>query len=144
MATLDFRKVNNSLNIINQQNITVFVPLEIDITLVKESINTLSELNIPYSETLCGKDVWNKYTEIIKYQDEDFIKNKIMMKKLQSLLSLFTFSIFPNSKDLREFESGGFGKTEYGFFYLSGYEINNLYSFENGINSNAFVNSNFL
>ena len=144
IATLDFRSVNNLLNIINQQNISVFVPLKIDITLVKDSVSTLYELNIPFSETLSGKDVWNKYAEIIKYQDEDFIKNKIMMKKLQSLLSLFTFSIFPNSKDLREFESGGFGKTEYGFFYLSGYEINNLYSFENGIYSNAFVNSNIL
>ncbi|MDO9153750.1 MAG: CRISPR-associated helicase Cas3' [Paludibacter sp.] len=144
MATLDFRLVNNSLNIINQQNISIFVPLDINIDLIEDRINTLSELNIPFSETLSGKDVWNKYAEMIKYQDEDFIKNKIIMKKLQSLLTLFTFSIFPNSKDLNEFETGGYGKTEYGFFYLSGYNINNLYSFDYGINADAFKNSNFL
>jgi CRISPR-associated endonuclease/helicase Cas3 len=140
MGTLDFKEVDKSLKIIDQQNKTVFVPLEINISLMKKSIKTLEELNIPYSTVLKGTDVWNKYSELIVEQDEDFVKNKILMKKMQSVLSLFTFSIFPNGRDYDTLKTYGWEK--YGFLYLESYK--DVYSFEDGIKTDCFENSNFL
>lgn len=140
IATLNFRAVNDSLKIINQKNVSVFVPLEIDIHLVNKNITTLEELNILHSTVLSGSDVWNKYVAIIQNQEEDFVKSKIKMKKLQSLMSLFIFSIFPNGKDYETIRICG--KEEYGFLYLESY--NEIYSFENGINTERFSESNFL
>jgi CRISPR-associated endonuclease/helicase Cas3 len=140
---LNFRNVNNSLKIINQQNKSVFVPLEIDISLVKDYIKALNELGIPYSEVIKGTDIWIKFSAIINDQDEDFIKNKIQMKKLQSLMSLFTFSIFPSGNDYETIRSfGRDGKEEYGFLYLEAFQ--DIYSFESGINTEHFSESNFL
>lgn len=140
MATMNFRVVNNSLKIINQQNISVFVPLKVDIHLINEYITTLEELHIPYSTVLNGTDIWNKYVAIIQNQDEDFVKNIIQMKKLQSITSLFTFSIFPNGKDYETILT--YGKEKYGFLYLETFK--EIYSFENGINTEHFSESNFL
>lgn len=140
MATLDFRAVNNSLKIINQDNIIVFVPLEIDICLISTNITTLEELHIPYSTTLNGSDVWNKYVAIIHDQDEDFIKNKIQMKKIHSIMSLFSFSIFPNSSEYERIKT--YGYREYGYLYLESFR--GIYSFERGINTELFFESNFL
>jgi len=140
IATLDFKAVNDSLKIINQQNIFVFVPLEVDINLINTYLTTLKDLNIPYSISLHGADVWNKYITIIQKQCEDFIKNKIQMKKLQSLMSLFTFSIFPNKNEYEVIRT--YGKEEYGFLYLETFQ--QIYSFKNGIDTKRFPESNFL
>lgn len=140
MATLNFRAVNDSLKIINQKNESVFVPLDIDINLLKDSISILKELSIPYSSVLNGADVWNKYIFILKEQNEDFVKNKVQIKKIQSLLSLFSFSIFPNGNDYETIQT--YGSNEYGFLYLESFK--NIYSFENGINTKQLSNSNFL
>ncbi|NLE62630.1 MAG: hypothetical protein GX612_02165, partial [Bacteroidales bacterium] len=104
------------------------------------NITTLEELHIPYLTVLNGTDVWNKYSTIIHDQDEDFVKNKIQMKKLQSLISLFTFSIFPNGKDYETIRT--YGKEEYGFLYLETFQ--EIYSFEDGIDPGRFLDSNFL
>jgi len=97
-------------------------------------------LHIPFSTTLNGIDVWNKYSNIINDQDEDFVKNKIQMKKIQSLMSLFTFSIFPSGKDYEVIRT--YGREEYGYLYLESNK--DIYSFENGINTAFFSESNFL
>ncbi|MDK2978900.1 MAG: CRISPR-associated endonuclease/helicase Cas3 [Bacteroidales bacterium] len=140
MATLDFRCVNNSLKIINKENVLVFVPLDIDICLISSSIMAIDQLHIPYSTTLSGSDVWDKYVTIIQDQNEDFIKNKIQMKKIQSIMSLFSFSIFPNSREYESIKT--YGCEKYGFLYLESFR--DIYSFENGINTEKFSESNFL
>lgn len=140
MATLDFKGVNDSLKIINQKNIIVFVPLEIEICLISTNTTMLKELNIPYSTTLNGTVVWNKFIAIIQDQDEDFIKNKIQMKKIQSLMSFFSFSIFPNGNDYEKIKTYGYEK--YGFLYLENFR--GIYSFECGLNAELFSKSNFL
>ncbi|MCI1785511.1 MAG: CRISPR-associated helicase Cas3' [Bacteroidales bacterium] len=140
VATLNFRAVNDSLKIIDQQNVSVFVPLEIDSHLINKNIATLEELHIPYSTVLNGMDVWNKYVAIVQDQDEDFVKDKIQMKKLQSLLSLFTFSVFPKGQDYENLRT--YGREELGFLYLENYD--KIYSLEDGLNVDGFSYSNFL
>ncbi|MDD3063644.1 MAG: CRISPR-associated helicase Cas3' [Massilibacteroides sp.] len=140
ISTLDFRKVSESMAIIKQQTISVFVPLEIDIQLIGEQICILDEFHIPYSEVLNGKDVWKEYGLIVREQKEDFIKNKIQMKKIQSLMALFTFSVFANGKEIEILKT--YAIEEYGFLYLESYK--SIYSFEDGINTSRFSDLNFL
>lgn len=142
VSKLDFKGVNDELRIITAENISIFVPLSIDIRYFEQFIGTLNDLNIPYHEMLQGKDVWNCYESVIKNQDEDFVKNKIQMKKLQGLMSNFVFSIFPTGEDARNLISSGYGRMVYGFLYLENY--NEIYSFENGINTDVLKNSNFI
>lgn len=144
IGTLNFREVNESLRIIDQQNCYVFVPIEIDISLITENIPILQELNIPYSDNLSGKNVWDKYVDIIiQKQKEDFIKNKIKMNKIQSLISLFTFSIYTYSSDYKILCTySRNGREEYGYLYLESYA--EIFTFEDGINTSLLSESNFL
>lgn len=141
VAHLDYPKVNNSFSIINQQNTTVFVPLQIDSYLLDESFSTiLKDLDIECSDTVSGLDVWNAYKKIVFSEDEDFILNRIKLNKIRALMSLFTFSVFPNSKEENTLKT--YGKEEFGYLFLESYS--KIYSFENGIDTNEFQESNFL
>ena len=141
VAHLDYPKVNNSFSIINQQNTTVFVPLQIDSDLLDESFSTiLKDLDIECSNTVSGLDVWNAYKEIVFSEDEDFILNRIKLNKIRALMSLFTFSVFPNSKEENTLKT--YGVEEFGYLFLESYS--KIYSFENGIDTNEFQESNFL
>lgn len=141
VAHLDYPKVNNSFSIINQQNTTVFVPLQIDSYLLDESFSIiLKDLDIESSDTVSGLDVWNSYKKIVFSEDEDFILNRIKLNKIRALMSLFTFSVFPNSKEENTLKT--YGKEEFGYLFLESYS--KIYSFENGIDTNEFQESNFL
>ena len=141
VAHLDYPKVNNSFSIINQQNTTVFVPLQIDSDLLDESFSTiLKDLDIECSNTVSGLDVWNAYKEIVFSEDEDFILNRIKLNKIRALMSMFTFSVFPNSKEENTLKT--YGVEEFGYLFLESYS--KIYSFENGIDTNEFQESNFL
>lgn len=140
IATLNFRNVNESFKIIDHDNVSIFVPLNISVNFIGKTIDTIKELKIPYSTDISGIDVWNKYSEIITSEDEDFITNKIRMRELQSIMSLFTFSVFPNGKDYESLKT--YGIEEYGFLYLENYD--EIFSFEDGLLVESFSNSNFL
>ena len=140
IATLNFRKVNESFKIIDHDNVSIFVPLDLDINLIGNTIETIKDLKIPYSTNISGVNVWKKYSEIITTQDEDFIKNKIRMRELQSVLSLFIFSVFPNGKDYESLKT--YGIEDHGFLYLENYD--KIFSLEDGLLVENFKDSNFL
>lgn len=140
IATLNFNEVNKSFKIIDQQSRSVFVPLEIAVSLIPRYINTLNDLSIPYSVVVSGADVWKKYIKIITTESESFIKKKINLKKLQSIMSVFTFSIFPNGKDYELLKT--YGREEYGFLYLE--TFNEVYSFDDGVLTKNLQESNFI
>lgn len=141
VAHLDYPKINNSFSIINQQNTTVFVPLQINSDLLDESFSAiLKDLDIEYSDTVSGLDVWNAYKEIVLSEDEDFILSRIKLNKIRALMSLFTFSVFPNSKEENTLKT--YGVEEFGYLFLESYS--KIYSFENGIDTDEFQESNFL
>lgn len=140
VATLNFRSVNNALKLIESPSISVFVPMLIDNRYFNEYRSVLEEFQISYEETVSGEAVWNIFTSIIQNQDEDYVKNKIKMKKVQSLMSNFTFSIFPNSRDYKILETYGYEK--YGYFYLETYK--DIYTVEDGINTTILSTSQYL
>ena len=141
VAHLDYKAVDKSFEIISQKNISVFVPLPINANLIDESfVQIIEELEIEHTDTVSGFEVWGKYKEIILSQDDDFILNRIRLNKIRTLISLFTFSIFQNSKEESTLKT--YGKEEYGYLFLESYSV--IYSLENGIDTLKFHESCFL
>lgn len=139
ISTLDFDSVDNSFKIIAQKNLSVFVPL----TLYKQQLGDIyvlaAGLGMAVDEAVDGRSVWNKFVDTIKNQDEDFVKSRILLKKMLSIISSFTFSIFLAGKDFETIKT--YGTEQYGFFYLENYQ--DVYSYEEGINTSALQYSNF-
>lgn len=137
---LDFLRVNGDLKLIDSDSISVFVPLKLDIDYFKDHIDTLNDLSIPYDESVDGRDVWDRYESLIFNQDEDFVRNRINMKKIQGVMSYYIFSIFPRGKDFELLHT--YGEEKYGFLYLDSYQ--DVYSLGNGINTDVLSNSIFV
>jgi CRISPR-associated endonuclease/helicase Cas3 len=138
---LDCTAVNYSFEIIDRQNRSIFIPLEIDTELIDTKLLKIAdEFGMDTDTALSGQEVWNKYEEVIKNQDVDFVRNRIMLDKIQSLMSQFTISIFPESKDAELLKI--YGEEKYGYLFLESYY--DVYSFENGINTTVLQHSNFL
>lgn len=141
VGRLDYPNVDKSYSIINNKNTTVFIPLSIDSNLIEEPfVEIAKELGIDNNAILSGLDVWAKYKEFVTTQDGEFVLNRIKLNKIRTLLSLFTFSIFPDSKEADLLNT--YGREEYGYLFLESYS--EIYSFENGINTNMFQESNYL
>jgi CRISPR-associated endonuclease/helicase Cas3 len=140
IATLNYRKVDDELQIISSNNVSVFVPLSIPIDYLQSYTDILNDFKIPYNENISGADVWKLYNDILTQGDENFIHKRIQMEKLQGLMSNFIFTIFPSVKDYESLRI--YGCNEYGFFYLERNE--DVYSFENGINTEKLKDSNFI
>jgi CRISPR-associated endonuclease/helicase Cas3 len=141
VARLDYTAVDKSLEIINNKTITVYVPISINMSLIGESLAAIADnLGIEYNEMISGRNVWRKYCDIIDSQDEDFVLNRIKLNKINALMSQFTFSVFPNSKEAEILRS--YGKEDNGYLFLESFS--EIYSFENGIDTSTFNSSNFL
>lgn len=141
VGRLDYPKVDKFFTIINQKSTTVFVPLSIKADLLEDSfVKRTEEFGIDHKNNISGLDIWEKYKEIITTQEDDFIQNRIKLNKIRALMSLFTFSVFPNSKEEKELKT--YGIEELGYLFLESYS--DIYSFENGINTGRFQESFFL
>lgn len=141
MLKLNCAEVNKSFEIIDRKNCSIFIPLEIDTELIDDKLLKIAnEFGFDTVTTLSGDEVWNKNEEIIKNQDADFVRNRIMLDKIQGLMSQFTISVFPESKDAELLKR--YGEEKYGYLFLESYS--DVYSFENGINTTVLQHSNFL
>lgn len=140
ISILDYSAVNNSLKLIDSPNVSVFIPMKIETKYLGKELLILDEFNIPHEQSVNGADVWQIYESTINSPNKDFVKDRIKMKKLQAIISNFTFSIFPNSKDFESIKT--FGYEKYNFLYLENYR--EIYSFEDGINTTILNNSNFI
>lgn len=140
VSRLDFIEVDQSLKLIEQDSISVFVPIDIPMALVQKEANSIRDLCIPVNEYLCGEDVWNMYEALIRTQEEDFVKSRVKMKQLSSIMSLYVFNIFPKGKDTEKLKY--YGEEKYGYLYLRSYK--EIYSLEDGINTELLKETNFL
>lgn len=140
VSRLDFIEVDKSLQLIDQDSISVFVPIDIPMTLVQKEVGSIRDLCIPFDECLSGEDVWNMYEALIHTQEEDFVKCRAKMKQLNSIMSLFVFNVFPNGKDAKQLRT--YGEEKYGYLYLRSYK--DIYSLEDGIDTELLKETNFL
>ena len=139
VISLNYPQVNNCIRIIDNTSITVFIPMELDKDLLREKLQIARDFNCIIGNAVDGKEVWGKYLELVLYKNENFINNKLKMRQLMSLMSSFTFSIYPSGKDYEILKT--FGSLQYGFFYLESWEP--VYSLEDGINTQILKDTFF-
>lgn len=139
VMSLNYPQVNNCIRIIDNTSITVFIPMELDKDLLREKLQIARDFNCIIGNAVDGKEVWGKYLELVLYKNENFINNKLKMRQLMSLMSSFTFSIYPSGKDYEILKT--FGRLQYGFFYLESWEP--VYSLEDGINTQILKDTLF-
>lgn len=111
---LDFQKVHEKFKLIDQQTLSVFVPLELPLTIKNEhdeveaffspnEIRFLEKVKLweQGDNVVNGAAVWRFYRNSCENKERptDYVVHKIEQKTLQGVLSKFTFSIFDSPKN---------------------------------------------
>ncbi len=141
ITNLNFQDTNKKFQLIEQKNISVFVPLLVPAdTFSKSELKFLETANIlPNAECkIEGSKVFDLYINLIENKSPDFIKQKVGLKTLQGIIAKFVFSIFDDSKgntrrkliafadiekvNKNNYQNSGTDGTSYGYVYLARYE----------------------
>lgn len=160
---LDFREASKNFKLIDQENISVFVPIAIPVAVEgvkegdfasifsEEELHFLQQFDIypqeyPFEKgafnAIDGQEVFALYERWVRREialPKDFVLEKIMAKRLKGVLSKFVFSIYAFSKTTDFLKQ--YGSERFGYFYLENTEI---YSFEDGIQEKAELETIFL
>jgi CRISPR-associated endonuclease/helicase Cas3 len=146
---LNFSLVDDSFKLIDQENYSIFIPLEIPVkNLENEMENNFSRSELLFldrnnkymlgDDIVSGKRVWELYEQLITdHKHDDFLLQKANLKNIQGIMSKYIISIFAHSKDVEELRTSANGEEKYGFLYLSYWDI--LYDYKSGLN---ITNSN--
>ena len=133
---LDYYQVHQKFKLIDQNNLSVFVPLDLPKQILssengQENIFSnielafLSRFGIGTQESFIeGTQVWRVYKLILINKSKGFIEQQIDKKIISGILNKFTFSIFANSKIKLALES---------FSYPANDDENELHGFDNYI-----------
>ncbi|WP_212003202.1 CRISPR-associated helicase Cas3' [Chitinophaga sp. HK235] len=163
LSHLHFIKANEKFKIIDQHNISVFVPLKIPISIEGEEagkeeeifssgeISFLKQFEVyPDNNMMDGSAVWGVYELLVQQKktlknfDISILKN---FKILQSILSKFTFSLIYHANQHKNILNG-FGIEKLGYTYLTHWDDERaegkIYEYDHGLNSKAFSDANFI
>ena len=155
LRKLQFIEVHQEFKLIEQDNVSVFVPLhlpleitgkdEIERVFSQQELDFLKKGGIqPKNEYINGEAVFDFYISIVQDQAGDYVSRVVSYKQMQSILSKFTFSVFASQKllnELRRFSRNEHstepeGYEEFGYLYLSNFE--RVYDYYQGLNESAF------
>ncbi len=130
---LKFDSVNKDFKLIERENISCFVPLDIPVKINGTTDNSvdyifsdsdlifLQKNNIYPNQyqKINGKEVFDLYINIIKNK-VSFTEQKVKVKMLQGIMSKFVFSLFASSKIEKQIILfSNEEKSEYGYRYLN-------------------------
>ncbi len=153
IENLKFEAVNKDFQLIEQENLSCFIPLNVPITVngitdndvekvfSDNDLNFLAKNNIypNHNNEINGEDVFNLYINTINNK-VDFSKQKLKEKTLQGIMSKFVISLFA-SKNIENkiIEFSDLPKNDYGYFYIRDWA--KFYDVNFGMNDKMF-NSN--
>jgi CRISPR-associated endonuclease/helicase Cas3 len=145
IGKLNFPKIDEEFTLIEHSNTSVFVPLDLpDASFVfsNQQLQFLEELGVStYKDKLSGEDIFDLYKKLITTDSESFTGKKRNLKMLQSIMSMYTFSLFSESKVVKELKAGG-NQEEYGFLYLASHK--EVYDIQLGLQDQKFSEMIFL
>ncbi len=159
VESLNFQKVHAEFKLIEQKNISVFVPIMIAATeenFSRQELDFLKKAAVitENDKEVNGSKVFDLYINLIENRASDFISQQVNLKTLQGILSKFVFSIFDDSKGKNQRKLILFSdlerknlldneeNTTYGYFYLEHYK--DVYDEEFGLDESKLNNSNIL
>ncbi|WP_367916512.1 CRISPR-associated helicase Cas3' [Leadbetterella sp. DM7] len=153
IRSLKFKSVHEDFKLINQENISCFVPvnipLQVDGTTDEQKENIFSKIELDFlsrynvfpnhNEEIEGREVFDIYLNLILNKQE-FIRQKTYEKILQGIMSKYVFSLFANlnvEKQIILFSD--VEKSKFGYKYIEHWP--ELYDIESGMRDKDF-NSN--
>ena len=161
IQNLNFKEVNNKFKLIDSDNVSIFVPIELKTQIESEEHTkekpkyetVFSEGELKFlidtkcyceeDSTVSGKKVWSLYRNLIANKNPDFTKGIIELKTIQGILSKFTFSIF-YTEELKSlmmpFRNIDLDFEKY--WYLRDHD-KGIYDIETGLMINKFGDSEF-
>ncbi len=164
MQQLDFKEVNKKFRLIDQENLSIYVPLDIPIKVKgqeddkedsifpKNELEFLEKAKIYKSgdDKIDGEKVFDFYCFLIENKNtKEFIKGAVELKTIQGILSKFVFSTFASPKmRLELIQFCRHNLEQYGYLVLRKDVITSekvissnkiVYSYHFGINDKAFV-----
>lgn len=146
---LDFPCVHTKMQLIKDDSVPVFVPLELKKTYFSTNEQQIIADCID-DDFVLGELVWSLYSDCITGTNKNFqsfTDRSASLKKLSSVLSKFTFNVNKRiARELAVYTDGGNKDdyTMYGYLYLQHYKQNSVYTFERGLHYNVSKDSNFL
>ncbi|MCM4154764.1 CRISPR-associated helicase Cas3' [Gramella sp. AN32] len=133
---LKFRSISDEFQLIDQENISCFIPLNIPVSVcgeetgTEEKIFSASELDFlatfgvqPNADKeICGVQVFDLYVELINSK-KSFFKKNLDIKILQSTLAKYVFSLFKTKKfETQIIEFADMEKSDFGYYYIQHWE----------------------
>lgn len=140
---LNYAALNSQLRLIEENSIRVFVPLQIINSYFEEKLLAfLSKAGIETEQQIDGTEIFKLYEKILRDKTLHFLDRTIQLKLINPVLAQFTFSLHPFGNNARLLKS--ISEERSGFFFLPADCVAELYSFETGLKSDLYENSNFL
>jgi len=140
--TFDFNGLQRDFQLIeDNQSETVFIPINIEIPKNLKDVDMLQKLKVLNKQGfISGEKVFDRLIEIITRERIDFLSDKVDMKKIAGIVSLFTINVYPGVLktigDCFDLEKG-----KYGFKYLLDTKV---YTYENGFDMSKAKEDVFL
>lgn len=148
LQKIQFSTVSEKFKLIEQQTLSVFVPLSLPLFIKDEKGAPeafFNEFELRFlqntkvwsndEDTVDGTKVWSLYREKLSNPHEDFIAKKIEQKILQGILAKFTFSLFCSEKNQERLMANSHAKLNLdNYYYLHRWDIDQVYDIESGLN----------
>jgi len=117
VTLLSYKKISETMTLINSQNHTLFFPFKIDITQYKIKEFENIDNSLLTEGLLDGKKVWEIYKELIEIKR--FSEMKVKKSRINTFMQFFTFNIvkYDESLELRNWTEE-FG----GIYYIRDYQ----------------------
>jgi CRISPR-associated endonuclease/helicase Cas3 len=150
LKKLDFPKVDEKFKIIDQQTLSVFVPVSLPVEIKSQNeqpeaffnefemtfLKKATEFDVfgEGGKTVNGAAVWKLYREVLSNPNADFIAKKIEQKVMQGILAKFTFSMFASPKNREKLAAHSPPQLSLeNYYYLNRWQEDALYTLESGL-----------
>jgi len=138
---LDYADIDRKFQLIENDTESVFIPWDLP---AQAPVFSAGELRLLEKSgkywagdaTVSGKQVFALYVATIQNKTGDFIRDREARQRLQSIMSKFTISVYPQlAEQMRRVATPEQRWHEYGFVYL--HEPSRYYSYEEGLLPNV-------
>jgi len=131
---LKFRSVHQKFRLIEQKNLSCFIPVNIPFPAFTASQLDFLRINtiVPDEyDTISGEQVFDLYLKFIRKKIE-FTQQRIRVKQLQAIMAMFTISLFSTEQLTNQLATfTNIEKSQYGYQYIQNWPA--IYSLEKGL-----------
>lgn len=157
-SQLNFPEIDYGFKLIDAKNATVFVPLNLPTHTQGTQLPIFSASECDWlkaqgmlsdrTNLVSGEKVWERYEQLVENREGGFIQRQIDVKRLQAIMSRFSFQLMADSRAYDNLKV--WGEEKLGYLYLlhyAGYEPQGtppIYDYQLGILDQNLDNGNIL